>query len=178
MCQKPWLWNWGRSFRFRQQILCGTLPSGKIKMTSYPSQITSYNGTLSGSHGHSLRTIMKNRLKRPLADKSRWRYIRFAIKPRSLETMHSRYKCRYGTLSGSLVRSFRIRREKSPEAPPSEEITMTSSGYNKTSLSGTLCILDKKLLWITIKKSCSLFQNSIFVGYLVIFIPRFWFTCA
>jgi len=43
-------------------------------------------------------------------------------------------------------RSFRIRHEKSPEAPPSGEITMTSyKAFNKTSLSRKLCIPDKKL---------------------------------
>jgi len=41
-----------------------------------------------------------------------------------------------GTLSGSHDRSFTIRHEKLPEAPPSGEITMTSYPVsNKTSLS-------------------------------------------
>jgi len=30
------IWNWGRSFRFRQQNLCEMPPNGEITMTSYP----------------------------------------------------------------------------------------------------------------------------------------------
>jgi len=33
---EPWIWNWGRSFEFRQQNLFETPPSGEITMTSYP----------------------------------------------------------------------------------------------------------------------------------------------
>jgi len=59
-----------------------------------------------------------------------------------------------------MVSSFRIRHENSPEAPPGGEITMTSyPDGNKTSWSQKSCIRDKKLLWNTIRKSWSLFQN-------------------
>jgi len=44
----------------------------------------SWYRTLSGSHGPSFRIRPKNCLKRPLAEKSRWRHIRLAIKPRYL----------------------------------------------------------------------------------------------
>jgi len=55
---------------------------------------------------------------------------------------------------------YRIRHEKSPEAPPNGEITMTSyPACNKTSLSRKPSIPYKKLLWNAIRKSWSLFQN-------------------
>jgi len=55
---------------------------------------------------------------------------------------------------------FRIRQDKSAEAPLSGEITKTSYPVcNKTSLSRKPCIPDKKLIWNTISKSWSLFQN-------------------
>jgi len=105
-------------------------------------------------------SIMKNCLKRPLVEKSRWRQIRLVIKPRYLGNHASQIQSYYGTLSGSHGRYFRIRHENSPEAPPSGEITMTSyPACNKTSLSREPCITNKKLLWISIRKSCSLFQN-------------------
>jgi len=45
-------------------------------------------------------------------------------------------KSYFGTLSGSHGGSFRMRHEKSPETPPSEEIMMTSFPVgNKTFLS-------------------------------------------
>jgi len=63
----------------------------------------------------------------------------------------------YGTLSGSHDRSFKIRHEKSSEAPPGVENTMTwYTVGNKTSLSRKPCTPDKKLPWITIMKSWSL----------------------
>jgi len=157
-------------------------------------------------------TVIKNGLKRPLAEKSRWRHIRLAIKPRNLGNHASQIKSYYWTLSGSHGRTFRIRHEKSREAPPGVEITMTSypacnkstslgnhasqiksyywslsgsNGHsfrihhkkspeapsggeimmtsytagNKTSLYRKPCILDKKSLWNTMRKSRSLFQN-------------------
>jgi len=105
-------------------------------------------------------TVMKNCLKRPLADKSPWRHIWLAIKPRYLGNHASHIKSYYGTLSRSHGRSFRIHHENSPKAPPGGEITMTSyPACNKTLLSQKPCIPDKKLLWITIRKSWSLFQN-------------------
>jgi len=69
-------------------------------------------------------SIMKNRLKRSLAEKSRWRHNRLAIRPRYLGNHASQMKSYYGTLSGSRGRSFIIRQENLPEAPPSGEITM------------------------------------------------------
>jgi len=33
---EPRLWNWGRSFKFRQQKLCETPPGGEITLTSFP----------------------------------------------------------------------------------------------------------------------------------------------
>jgi len=64
----------------------------RFKITPYlpnhASQIKSYYGTLSGSHGRSFRIRHKNRLKRPLAAKSRWLHIRLAIKPLISEIMH------------------------------------------------------------------------------------------
>jgi len=70
--------------------------------------------------------VMNNFLKRPLAEKSRWRNIRLAIKPRYLGNHAFQIKSYYGTLSRSLGRTFSIHREKSREAPPGVEITMTS----------------------------------------------------
>jgi len=84
--------------------------------------------------------ITKNRLKRPLAEKSRWHYIRLAIKPRYFGSHAFQIKSYYGTLSGSHDRSFRIRYEKSPETPLSGGLTMTSyPACNKTSLSWKPC---------------------------------------
>jgi len=56
-------------------------------------------------------SVIKNRLKCPLAEKSRRRHIRLAIKPRYLGNHESQIKSYYGTLSGSQSRSFRIRHE-------------------------------------------------------------------
>jgi len=127
---------------------------------NHASQIKSYYTTLSGSHGRSSRIRHKNRLKRPLAEKSWWRHIRLAIKPSYLGNHASQIKSYYGTLSGSHGRSFRMLNEKSSEALPSGEITMTSyPPCNKTSLSWKPCILYEKLIWNSISKSWSLFQN-------------------
>jgi len=105
-------------------------------------------------------SVNKTCVKRPIADKSRWRHFRFAIKPRYLGNYASHIISYYGTLSGSHGRSLGMRHEKSPEALPGREITMTSyPACNKTSLSRKRCIADKKLLWFAIRKSWSLFQN-------------------
>jgi len=88
-----------------------------------------------------------------LAKKSRWRYIRLAKKPRYLGNHASHIRSYYGSLSRSHGRPFGIRHEILPEAPPSEEITMTSYPVgNRTSLTWKPCIADKKLLGITIMK--------------------------
>jgi len=71
-------------------------------------------------------SVNKTCVKRPLAEKSRWRHIRLAIKPCYLWNYASQMKSYYRTLSGSHDRSFRIRHKKSPGAPHSGEITMTS----------------------------------------------------
>jgi len=84
---------------------------------------------------------MKNRRKRPLAEKSRWRLIRLAIKPRYLGSCASQIKSCHGTLFGRHGPSFRIRHEKLPKVPPSGEITMTSyPPCNKTTLSRKSCM--------------------------------------
>jgi len=52
-------------------------------------------------------------------------------------------------------------KKKSPEASPSGEIMMTSyPACNKISFSRKPCIPDEKLIWNTISKSWSLFQNQ------------------
>jgi len=225
MCQWTWLWNWGRSFRFRQQNLCETPPSGEITMTSYPPYnktslsrkpcipgkkvtIERYQEVMvalsefviknrlkrplaeksrwrhirlamkpryPGNHASQMKSyrcryqevmvalsesVMKIRLKRLLAEKSRWRHIRLSIKPRYLGNHASQIKSYYGTLSRSHGRTFRIRHVKSREALPGEEIMMTSfPAGKKTSVYRKPCIPDKKLLWNTMRKSWSLFQN-------------------
>jgi len=86
-------------------------------------------------------------VKRPLVEKLRLGHTRLAIKPRYLGNHASQIKSYYGTLSESHGRSFRFRRENSPEAPLCVEITMTSYPASKeTSLSPKPCILDKKLV--------------------------------
>jgi len=105
--------------------------------------------------------VNKTCVKRPLAEKSRWRHFWLAIKPRYLGNHASQIKSYYGTLSGRHGRSFRIRHEKLPEAPPRGEITMTSlPACNKTSLSRKPCILKNKLVWNASRKSWSIFQNQ------------------
>jgi len=81
-------------------------------------------------------------------------HIRLAIKPRYLGKSHaSQIKSYIWTLSESHGRSYSIRQVKSPEAPPGGEITMTSyPACNKISLSRKPCIVDKELLWNTIRK--------------------------
>jgi len=69
--------------------------------------------------------------------------------------MHPRYKItieRYQEVMVAVSESV----IKSPVMPPSGEITMTSYPVdNETPLSRKPCIPDKKLLWITIRKSWS-----------------------
>jgi len=95
-------------------------------------------------------SIMKNRVKHPLAEKSWWRHIRLVIKLRYIRNHASQIKSYYGTLWGSHGRSFRIHHE----APSGGEITMT--WYLICSKSSLPCIPDEKLSWITIRKSWSL----------------------
>jgi len=97
----------------------------------------------------------------PAAEKSRWRHIRFVIKPRYI----SRKPCIADkTLLWITIRKswllFQNPSKKVRAALPSGQLKMTSyPAGNKTSLSRKPCIADKKLLWITIRKSWSLFQN-------------------
>jgi len=100
---------------------------------------------------------MKICRKRPLAEKSRWRHIRLAIKPRYLRCHASQIKSYHGIIIGSHVLSFRICHKKLPKAPPSGEITMMTSypPCNKTSLPRKPCIPDIKLPCNTIRKSWS-----------------------
>jgi len=104
-------------------------------------------------------SVNKTCVKRPLADQSQWRHFWLAIKPRYLGNQASQIKMSYGTLSRSHGRSFKIRHKKSPEAPTGVEIMTSYPAWNKTSLYRKPCIAAKKLLWITIRKFWSLFQN-------------------
>jgi len=95
-------------------------------------------------------------VKRRLAETSRWRHIRLAIKPRYLGNQASQIKSYYGTISGNHGRSFRIRHLKVRAAHPVGWLMMTSyPAWNKTSSSRKRCILDKTLQWISTRKSWS-----------------------
>jgi len=59
---------------------------------NHTSQIKSYYGTLSGSHDRSFRIRHEKSPETPLAEKSRWRHIRFAIQPRYLGNHASQKK--------------------------------------------------------------------------------------
>jgi len=88
-------------------------------------------------------SVNRTCVKHPLAEKSRLRHIRLAIKPRYLGNHAPQIKSYNGTLSGSHGRSFRIRHENLPHAPPDGEITMTSyPACNMTSLSRKPSITD------------------------------------
>jgi len=105
-------------------------------------------------------SVMKSRVKSPLVEKSRWRHFQLVIKLHYLGNHASQIRSYYGTLSWSHSHSFRIRHEKVRTAPPGGGRTMTSYPVgNKTSLYREPCIADKKLLWITIRKTWSLYQN-------------------
>jgi len=113
---------------------------------NHASQIKSYYGTLPGSHARSFRIRHeKSPEAPPIAEKSWWRHILLAIKPRYLGNHASQIKSCYGSQSGNHARSFRIRHQKLPETPASGEITMTSYLFgNKISLSRKPCIPDKR----------------------------------
>jgi len=74
---------------------------------NHASQIRSYYGMLSGITVALSQSIMKNRMKRPLTEKSRWRHIRFAIKTPYLGNHASQIKSYYRTLSWSLSNSYK-----------------------------------------------------------------------
>jgi len=63
-----------------------------------------YYGSLSWSLARFFRIRHKNFAKRLLAGKSRWRHIRFAMKPRCLGNHTSQIKSYYSTLSWNLGR--------------------------------------------------------------------------
>jgi len=106
-------------------------------------------------------SVIKNRLKRSLAEKSRWHHIRLTIKPRKSCISDKKLLWNAVRKSWSLfqnpVMKNRVERplitsypawshKKSPEAPPGGEIMMTSNPVNiKTSLSRKPCIADKKV---------------------------------
>jgi len=145
---EPWLWNWGLFFRFRQQNLCETPLVEKsqwrhIRFYFMVSEITRFyfKPRYLGNHVSQITVTMEryqevvvalsesviwNRLKRPLVEKSSWRHIRIAINPRYLGNHASQLKSYYLSRSGNHILSFRIHYEKSPEAPLGGEITMTS----------------------------------------------------
>jgi len=120
---------------------------------NHASQMKSYKGTLSGSNGRFIRIRHENCLKRPWRRNHDDVLFGLSIKPSYLWNHASQIKSYYRTLSGSHGRTFRIRIEKSREAPPGVEITMTSyPACNKNTLSRKPCIAVKKLLFITIRK--------------------------
>jgi len=96
----------------------------------------SWYRTLSGSHGRSFSIRHEKSPEAPRSGE-----IAMTSYPACNETSLSRKpcirdKCWYGTLTGSNARSFRIRHENSPEAPPGGEITVMSyPACNQTSLS-------------------------------------------
>jgi len=152
----------GRSFIISHEKSLEAPASGEITMTSYTGCIRTslsrkpcitYKKLIWKKQFQEVRvtlseSAMKSRLKRPLAEKSRWLHIRLAIKRRYLGNHASQIKSDQGTLSGSHVRSFIFRHEKSPAAPASGEITMTSyTGCFSTSLPRKPWITDEKLLW-------------------------------
>jgi len=89
----------GCFFRFSQYNLRFAPPGWrKIQLAIKPrflgknaSHIKSYYGTLSGSHGRSFKTyIVKQGVRRPLAEDWRKPHIQLAIKPRYLGNIHRR----------------------------------------------------------------------------------------
>jgi len=152
---KPWLWNWGISFRFHQQNLCKTAP--RNHMTSYP-----VGNKTSSSQKPCIqdKTLLWNAIWRSWSIfqnppcKIAWSApaieITLTSYPACNKTSLSRKPCipvkklLWNTIRKSYSCSFRMRHVKSPEAPHGGEITMTSfPAYNKTSLSRKPCITDK-----------------------------------
>jgi len=85
-----------------------------------------------------LDSVNKTCVKRRIAEISRWRHIRLAIKARFLENHAFQIKSYYGTLSGSHDRSVRIRREEVRAEPPGGGLT-SYPVCNETLLTGKLC---------------------------------------
>jgi len=95
------------------------------------------------SHGRSFRIRHENSLKAPPSAEITMTSYMACNKPSLSWMLCIPYiKSGYGTQSGSHIRSFRIRHEKSLEVPPSGELAMTSyPACNKPSLSRKPCIL-------------------------------------
>jgi len=125
----------GRSFRISHEKSPETLPSGEVTMTSYPPcnktslsrkpciPDKNYYRTLAGSHGRSFRIRHKNRLRRPLAEKSWWRHIRLAMKPCYLGNYASQIK----SLRNAISKSWSLFQNPSWKidwSAPGGEITM------------------------------------------------------
>jgi len=110
-----------RSLAEKSRIRHTRLAINPRYLGNHASQIKSYYRTLSGSHGRSFRIRHKKSPEAPLVEKSQWRHIRLANKLRCLGKHASQMKSYWRTQSGSHGRSFRIRHEKSPEAPLAEE---------------------------------------------------------
>jgi len=105
-------------------------------------------------------SIMNKCMQGPLAEDWRWCHIRLAIKPRYLGNHAWQLKSYDGSPWRSHGRFFSIRHEKVCAASRGGGLTMTSyPACNRTSLFFKPYIPVKKLLWITIRKSWSLFQN-------------------
>jgi len=122
-------------------------------------QLKRYYGSLSWSHGRSFRIRQKKSRNAPLANKSRRRHIRRAIKPRYL----GNYACipdkkvtmeRYQEVMVTLTKSA-----METCVPGGGQMMTSYPVCNKTSLSWKPCIPDKTLglLWNAIRKSWSLF---------------------
>jgi len=69
-------------------------------------------------------SVMWNIVNQPLAEKSRWRHIRLALKPRYLGNRASKIRNCNVTLLGSRGRSSRIGHEHVSATPPGGGLTM------------------------------------------------------
>jgi len=111
--------------------LCKTPPCGVITMTLYAikprylgnhaSQIKSYYGSLSGSHGRNFKMGYKNRLSAPWRRTDDDVISGLQLYPYTLGNHASQIKSDYGTLTRSHGRSLRIRHEKCVQRPLSEK---------------------------------------------------------
>jgi len=129
-------------------------------MTSYPLAIKPcYLGNHSSQIKSSMdrnqkflvafsESVMKNCVKRPLAEKLRCCHVRLAIKLRYLGNHASEIKSYCGTLSGINGCSSIIRHETLREVPGGGLTNMTYPVGKTTSLSRKLCIVAKPLPWI------------------------------
>jgi len=117
---------------------------------NHASQMKSYYGTLSGSHGQTFRIRHeKSRETPPGVD------ITMTSYPACNKSTFSRKPC-IADKKLLLTLSFIIHHKKSPSG---EIMMMSYPAGNKILLYRNPCIPDKKLLWNTMRKSWSLFQN-------------------